>query len=201
MMVLPGSPYPLELSLDAPERIARWRPLVHWLLVIPHLVVLYLLTIVQRIVLIISFFAILFTGAMPPSLFDFNAMVLRYHWRVASYSMFMRSSYPEFDFNMVAAESVELDADPAMLAVQPSERLSRGLIFVKWLLAIPHYIVLFFLFIAVFVLMIVGFFAVLITGSWPVGMRDFIIGVTRWSAHVNMYILLMTDKYPPFSLS
>jgi hypothetical protein len=64
----PGSPapfYPLQLDLEAPDKIARWRPLVHWLLVIPHVVVLYVLVIVQRVVFVISFFAILFTGAMP----------------------------------------------------------------------------------------------------------------------------------------
>ena len=197
----PGSPapfYPLQLDLEAPDKIARWRPLVHWLLVIPHVVVLYVLLIVQRVVFVISFFAILFTGAMPEGLFGFNAMVLRYQWRVSSYSLFMRESYPEFAF---ATESADPATEPARLSVQPAPKLSRGLIFVKWLLAIPHYFVLFFLFIAVYVVTIIAFFAVIITGAWPEGMRTFVVGVMRWSARVNMYILLMTDQYPPFSLS
>jgi hypothetical protein len=197
----PGSPaplYPLQLDLEAPDKIARWRPLVHWLLVIPHVVVLYVLLIVQRVVFVISFFAILFTGAMPEGLFGFNAMVLRYQWRVSSYSLFMRESYPEFAF---ATESADPATEPARLSVQPAPKLSRGLIFVKWLLAIPHYFVLFFLFIAVYVVTIIAFFAVIITGAWPEGMRTFVVGVMRWSARVNMYVLLMTDQYPPFSLS
>jgi hypothetical protein len=195
---LPSPSYPLQLELDAPEKIARWRPLVHWLLVIPHLVVLYVLAIVQRVVFIISFFAILFTGAMPEGLFGFNAMVLRYQWRVSSYALFMRESYPEFAFPM---EPTDPGTEPARVSVQPSPKLSRGLIFVKWLLAIPHYIVLFFLFIAVYVVAIIAFFAVIITGAWPEGMRTFVVGVMRWSSRVNMYVLLMTDQYPPFSLT
>ena len=196
----PGSPspsYPLQLDLEAPDKIARWRPLVHWLLIIPHVVVLYVLAIVQRVVLIISFFAFLFTGAMPEGLFGFNAMVLRYQWRVLSYAMFMRESYPEFAFPM---EPTDPNTEPARVSVQPAPKLNRGLIFVKWLLAIPHYIVLLFLFIAVYVVVIIAFFAVIITGAWPEGMRTFVIGVTRWSARVSMYVLLMTDQYPPFSL-
>jgi Domain of unknown function (DUF4389) len=167
-------------------------------LVIPHVVVLYVLTLVQRVVFIISFFAILFTGAMPEGLFGFNVMVLRYQWRVSSYALFMRESYPEFAFPM---EPADPGTEAARVSAQAAPTLSRGLIFVKWLLAIPHYIVLFFLFIAVYVVVIVAFFVVIITGAWPEGMRTFVVGVMRWSTRVNMYILLMTDQYPPFSLS
>jgi hypothetical protein len=194
----PAPSYPLQLDLEAPDKIARWRPLVHWLLAIPHFVVLYVLAIVQRVVFIISFFAILFTGAMPDGLFGFNAMVLRYQWRVSSYALFMREGYPEFAFPM---EPTDPGTEPARVSVQPAPKLSRGLIFVKWLLAIPHYIVLIFLYIAVYVVVIIAFFAVIITGAWPEGMRTFVVGVQRWSSRVNMYILLMTDQYPPFSLS
>ena len=87
-----GAGFPLQLELDSPANIARWRPVVQWFLAIPHFVVLYVLAIVQRVVFIISFFAILFTGKMPEGLFGFNAMVLRYQWRVASYAMFMREA-------------------------------------------------------------------------------------------------------------
>ncbi|MGP0032785.1 MAG: DUF4389 domain-containing protein [Acidimicrobiales bacterium] len=195
---LPAPAYPLQLDLVAPDQITRWRPLVQWLLAIPHFVVLYVLVIVQRVVLIISFFAILFTGKMPEGLFGFNAMVLRYQWRVASYAAFMREPYPEFAFPM---EPEDPATEAARVSLQPSPRLSRGLIFVKWLLAVPHYIVLFFLFIAAYIAIIIAFFAVIITGTWPAGMRDFVVGVMRWAARVNMYILLMTDRYPPFTLA
>ncbi len=192
-----GAGFPLQLELDAPVAIARWRPIVQWFLAIPHFVVLYVLAIVQRVVFIISFFAILFTGKMPEGLFGFNAMVLRYQWRVGSYAMFMREDYPEFAF---PTEGADPATEPARLSVEPAAKLSRGLIFVKWLLAIPHYIVLLFLYVAVYVVVIIAFFAVIFTGSWPAGMRNFVIGVMRWSSRVSAYILLMTDQYPPFSL-
>jgi Domain of unknown function (DUF4389) len=189
--------FPLQLDLDAPDKIARWRPLVHWLLIIPQLVVLYVLAIVQRVVFIISFFAILFTGQMPEGLFGFNTMVLRYQWRVVSYALFMRESYPEFAF---PAEAADPGTEPATLSAEPAPKLSRGLIFIKWLLALPHYIVLLFLYIGVYVVAIIAFFAVLITGAWPAGMRNYVVGVNRWATRVSAYILLMTDQYPPFSL-
>jgi len=192
-----GAGFPLQLELDAPVAIARWRPIVQWFLAIPHFVVLYVLAIVQRVVFIISFFAILFTGKMPDGLFGFNAMVLRYQWRVGSYAMFMREDYPEFAF---PTEGPDPATEPARLSVEPAAKLSRGLIFIKWLLAIPHYIVLFVLYIAVYVVVIIAFFVVIFTGDWPSGMRDFVVGVMRWSSRVSAYILLMTDQYPPFSL-
>jgi hypothetical protein len=189
--------FPLQLNLDAPDTIARWRPLVHWLLAIPQLVVVYALGIVQSVIWILAFFAILFTGRMPDSFFGFMAMTHRYQWRVGTYTLFMREPYPAFVFPMVGPDP---GGDPAHYSVEASPRLSRGLIFVKWLLAIPHYIVLLFLFIAVYVVVIVAFFAVLITGKWPESLRTFVIGVMRWANRVSIYTFLMTDSYPPFSL-
>jgi hypothetical protein len=194
---VPMTGYPMQLDIDAPDQVARWRPLVHWLLAIPQVIVLYALGIVQSIVWVIAFFAILFTGAMPESLFGFMAMTHRYQWRVASYIWFMREGYPPFEFMTVDQDPGD---DPARFSVERAPKLSRGLIFVKWLLAIPHYIVLFFLFIAVYVVVIIGFFAVIITGKWPDSLRAFVIGVMRWAYRVSIYTYLMTDEYPPFSL-
>src|SRR5271156_4060174 len=115
-----GAGFPLQLELDAPATIARWRPIVQWFLAIPHFVVLYVLALVQRVVLIISFFAILFTGKMPEGLFAFNAMVLRYQWRVASYALFMREDYREF---ASPTEGADPGTEPARLSVQPADML------------------------------------------------------------------------------
>jgi hypothetical protein len=194
---VPAVGFPLQLNLDAPDTIARWRPLVHWLLVIPQAIVLYALLIVQSIIRFLSFFAILFTGNMPESFFGFMAMTHRYQWRVSTYSLFMRESYPPFEFLTVGQDPND---DPAKLSIQQAGHLSRGLIFVKWLLAIPHYVVLFVLFIAVYVVAIIAFFAVLITGRWPESLRTFVIGVMRWAFRVSIYVSFMTDEYPPFSL-
>lgn len=192
-----ASAYPVQLDLEAPLEVARWRPLVHWLLAIPHIVVLYVLGIVLAVLVFVSWFAILFTGNVPRGIFDFMAMIYRYQWRANSYMLFLREPYPPFDFT---ASSDDPGTDPARLSIAYPERLSRLLIFVKWLAVIPHLIVLLFIGIAAFLVVVVGFFAVLFTGRWPEGMRNFLIGATRWGVRVSAYAYLMTDVYPPFSL-
>ena len=90
---------------------------------------------------------------------------------------------------------------PVRFDVEYPERLSRWKIFVKWILAIPHFIVLAVLQFIGFILVIIAFFAILFTGRYPRGMFDFVVGVTRWHWRVYGYaILLFTDRYPPFSL-
>jgi hypothetical protein len=189
--------YPVQIDLDAPLEVARWRPLVHWLLGIPHFVVLYLLQIVLSLLTLVSWFAILFTGNIPQGLFDFMAMIFRYQWRATSYMFFMRESYPPFEFT---ASHLDPGTDPARLSIEHPERLSRLLIFVKWILIIPHWIALIFVWTAAFFVGIAAFFVVLVTGRWPEGMRNFLVGVFRWSTRAGMYAYLMTDVYPPFSL-
>lgn len=191
------SAYPVQLELEAPLEVARWRPLVQWLLAIPHLIVVQILGYVQFVLAVIAWFAILFTGNIPKGLFDFMAMILRYQWRTNSYVYFMREPYPPFSFD---AQNLDPGDDPARFSVEYPERLSRGLIFIKWLLVIPHLIALIFLFIGVFFVGIASFFAVIVLGRWPEGMRNFLVGVTRWGTRVGAYFLLMTDAYPPFSL-
>ena len=126
-------------------------------------------------------------------------MILRYQWRATSYLAFMREPYPPFDFTATAT-AADPGPDPARFSVAYPERLSRLLIFVKWLLIIPHVFALFFVGIAAFFVAIASFFAVLFTGRWPEGMRTFLIGTFRWSTRVTAYAYLMTDVYPPFSL-
>jgi hypothetical protein len=188
---------PVQLSLDAPLTVARWRPLVHWLLAIPQVVVLYVVLLVAEIMWIVAFFSILFTRRIPESVSSFIVMAHRYQWRVTSYLMWMREPYPPFTFDMVSQDPGD---DPARLSIQPAPELNRWLPLVKWLLVIPQYFVLFFLGIALYVVWAISFFAVLITGKWPEGMREFAIGVVRWSMRVNVYAYLLTDVYPPFSL-
>ena len=124
-------------------------------------------------------------------------MILRYQGRTYSYISWMREPYPPFDFTPSIPDPGN---DPARLSIEYPERLSRLLIFVKWLLVIPHFIALLFVFIGAAFVWIPGFFAVLFTGRWPEGMRRFLIGALRWSMRVTTYAYLMTDVYPPFSL-
>jgi hypothetical protein len=191
------SAYPVQMDLEAPLEVARWRPWVQWFLAIPHIAVLYVLGAVLSVLGLVSWFAILFTGNIPRGIFDFMALIFRYQWRTYSYMGFMREPYPPFEFT---ASSVDPGTDPARLSIVYPEKLSRGLIFVKWLLVIPHVIALLFVGIGAFFVAIAAFFTVLVTGRWPEGMRNFLIGTSRWSMRVSAYFYNMTDVYPPFSL-
>ncbi len=187
----------LHLDLTAPLEVANWRPLVHWLLVIPFAIVAGFLGFGLYIVSIIAFFTVVFTKRVPSGLFGFMAMALRFTWRSSSYQLFMREPYPSWEFTSTAADPAD---DPAVLSIPEPGDMSRLLPFVKWLLAIPHFFVLVFLGIGVYFVVIFAFFAVLFTGRWPEGARTFVVGVQRWAMRVMAYVLFMTDDYPPFSL-
>jgi hypothetical protein len=187
----------VQLELQNPLKVPRLLALFSWLLAIPHIIVLYVLQLILGVLQLVAFFTILFTAKIPKGLFDFMAMVLRYSWRVSSYILFMRGKYPPFEF---VPSELDPGTDPAMMSIEYPPKLSRLLIFVKWLLLIPHLIVLLLLSIGVLVVWLIAIFAVLITGKWPQSLRNFVVGVLRWSTRVNAYWFLMTDKYPPFRL-
>jgi len=136
---------------------------------------------------------ILFRQKYPRWWFDWNLELQRFTNRVLVYILLMDDRYPSTD----QEQGLRLDyAYPDV----PRE-LNRFLPLVKWLLAIPHYIVLAFLWIAVFFVVIVAWFAILFTGRYPRGIFDFVEGVVRWGQRVVAYAFtLVTDRYPPFSL-
>jgi len=189
---------PVVIELNAPLEIANWRPLVQWLLAIPQLLIASVLRSVGQVLVLISFFTILFTKQIPDGIYRFQAMALRYNWRATSYFLYLREPYPPFTFDMDLADPGD---DPAVLTLAEQGELNRWLPLVKWLLAIPHFVVLFFLLIAQFVVMFIAFFAILFTGKWPAGLRDFVMGVNRWGFRLFSYIYLLHDQYPPFSLT
>ena len=186
--------YPARYDVEYPERLSRWKIFVKWLLAIPHFIIVYLLQIVAGLMTIVAFFAILFTKKWPRGMFDFMVQIQRWTENVLVYALTLqRDEYPPF--------SGDEGEYPVRLEVDYDENLSRWLIFVKWLLVIPHLIVLLFLFIAAYVVVFIAFFAILFTGKYPRGMFDFVVGVFRWTVRVNAYgQWLMTDRYPPFSL-
>jgi hypothetical protein len=135
---------------------------------------------------------ILFRRKYPRWWFDWNLELLRFSNRVAVYLALMDDRYPSSD----ERQSVHLD-----FPYPDAERLNRWLPLVKWFLAIPHYIVLFFLDIGVLVSVVVVWFAILFTGRYPRGLFDFVEGAYRWHNRVIGYaLILVTDQYPPFSL-
>ena len=211
------TPYPVRVDASAdPGALSRWLWLVKWLLLVPHLVVLVLLWLAFYVVGIVAFFAILITGRYPRGLFDFAVGVLRWSWRVHyyGYGALATDRYPPFTLAEVANY-------PAHLDVSYPDRLSRGLVLVKWwLLAIPQYMI-----VAIFVggglwagaqgahgnngwaagglvglLVLIAAIVVLFTGRYPRPLYDFILGMDRWALRVTAYAALMTDRYPPFRL-
>jgi hypothetical protein len=136
---------------------------------------------------------ILFRQKYPRWWFDFNRELLRFSNRVGIYVALMDDRYPSTD----AEQSVHLE-----FAYPDAEReLNRWLPLVKWLLAIPHYVVLFFLYIGAIVVVILAWFAILFTGRYPRSMFDYVEGVIRWHNRVIAYAyILVTDAYPPFRL-
>lgn len=193
-----ATPYPTQLDFRGTLRIARWRPLVQWFLAIPQLFIAGALSSLRGVLTLISFFTVLITGRIPRPLFDAIAMTFRYEWRAASYALFLREAYPPFDFQPTAADD-GVDRHTLVTFTYPG-LMSRWQPLVKWLLALPHYFVLFGLAIAATVVVLLGFFAVLITGEYPQTLRDFLVGVYRYNVRVQAYIGLLTDAYPPFSL-
>jgi hypothetical protein len=194
-----GAPYPASFTLDPPERIANWRPLVHWLLAIPHMVILYVIGLVAQVVGLVSWLLILFTGKLPEGMAGVQMLYLRYTARVYAYAGFLVEEYPPFTFATTAEDPG--DAGPLRVEFQPAlEGRNRLTTFFRLLLAIPHLVVLAIVFLGVAICWVIAFFAVLVTGRWPAGLRDFVIGALRWNLRANAYVFLLTDEYPPFSL-
>jgi hypothetical protein len=187
----------VRYDFEAPERVANWRPLVQWFLAIPHFIVLYALGIAQNVIWLISFFAVLFTEQIPEGLFNFQVMIQRYQHRTMTYALFMREPYPPFDFTVTRDDP---GGDPVSVSIDRPEKVNRWLPLVKWLLAVPHYIVLAVYVIGAFFAFIGAFFVVLFTGKFPLGIRDFVVKVGRYGLHVQAYILFLRDEYPSFSL-
>lgn len=207
--------YPVRVEGHLQPGLSRWLWLVKWLLALPHYVVLAFLWLAFWLVSVIAFFAILFTGRYPRSLFDFNVGVLRWTWRVwfYSYGALGTDRYPPFSLG-------EAPDYPATLEVPYPVALSRGLVLVKWwLLAIPHYIL-----VAIFVgggawiawddgpwrfaaggglvgvLVVIAAVVLLFTARYPQSIFDFVLGLDRWVLRVAAYVGLMRDEYPPFRL-
>ncbi len=204
------APYPVQFSVDYPERtLNRLTSFFRIFTVIPIAIVLAAVSGETgqgqgdtRVIIAgaggLLFFGpllmLLFRRKYPRWWFDWNLELLRFSNRVGIYLALMDDKYPSTDEH----QSVHLDYPYP----DASTELNRWLPLVKWFLAIPHYIVLFFLDIGAVVVLIIAWFAVLFTGRYPRGMFGYVEGVIRWHNRVAAYaFLLVTDRYPPFSLS
>ena len=202
-LTAPSQPYAARLEVDYPDRLNRLTTLLRIVWVIPILVVfslvnatgdggraagtlfggLWLATVLMLAVRVLY----------PRWWFDFARELTRFGARVGAYLALLTDRYP----STVEEQSVHLEID------YPDARreLNRWLPLVKWILAIPHYVVLVFLLIGAIAAVVIAWFAILITGRYPQALFDYVVGVGRWSLRVSAYaFLLVTDRYPPFSL-
>jgi hypothetical protein len=204
--------YPISFSVDYPERqLNRVSTFFRIFAVIPIAIVAALLPGAElatgqtgssgfsagiagaSLVVLPTVLMLLFRKKYPRWWFDWNLELLRFANRLGVYVLLMDDEYPSTD----EQQAVHLD-----FAYPDAERLERGLPLVKWLLAIPHYIVLFFLYIGVFFAVIGAWLAILFTGRYPRGIFKFVEGTIRWHNRVVAYaFVLVTDDYPPFRLS
>jgi Domain of unknown function (DUF4389) len=203
------SSYPVQFDVDFPtRRLDRLTTGFRILLAIPILILLGLLTrdSVQGdhhttfefasgagLLFVPLVLMLVFRQKYPRWWFDWNINLLRFSNRVTAYLALLDDRYPSTD----EEQAVHLD-----FAYPDARQLNRWLPLVKWLLAIPHYVVLVFLALASLIAVVVAWFAILFTGSYPRALFNFVVGVLRWSNRVTSYaFLLVTDQYPPFRLS
>lgn len=210
--------YPARLEVDYPAELDRVSTFLRVIFAIPILIILSLLTATAtETVTVITetgeiitqatetgagisggLFAatalmIVFRQKYPRWWFDFAREFTRFSARVSAYLGLVTDRYP----STTAEQSVHLELDYP----EVKDDLNRWLPLVKWFLAIPHYILLAFLAVGALVAVLIAWFAILITGKYPRGLFDYVVGVARWALRVQAYaLLLITDRYPPFSL-
>jgi len=206
------APYPASLHIDYPEHPDRLTTLFRIFTVIPIAIILGLVSgggtnsgaqttegvrysyAAGGIIFAATLLMILFRQKYPRWWFDWNYNLTKFSYRVGAYFLLLMHQYPSTDED----QAVHLDLVYPNVPVE----LNRWLPLVKWFLAIPHYIVLFFLGIAAAIVTVIAWFAILIAGTYPRELFDFVVGVGRWALRVQAYaILLITDRYPPFSLN
>ncbi len=202
------SSYPVQFEVDFPSRpLDRLSTAFRFIVAIPIVILLTMLSgeafrdgnnetntlvIGGAAVFLPLVLMIVFRQKYPRWWFDWNLNLLRFSSRVTAYLALLDDRYPSTDED----QAVHLD-----FPYPDARQLNRWLPLVKWFLAIPHYLVLFFLGLAAVIAVIAAWFAILFTATYPRGLFDFVVGVLRWSNRVNGYAFaLVTDQYPPFSL-
>lgn len=213
-MTTPQEPYAARLDIDYPETLDRVTTFFRLIWIVPIVIILSLLTAtgnetvvtetgeeirrtgggISAGLALATMLMIVFRMRYPRWWFDFARELTRFSSRVGAYLFLLTDRYP----STVDEQAVHLEID-----YPDVERdLNRWLPLVKWLMAIPHYIVLAILVAIAVIVWVIAWFAILFTGRYPRGLFDFVVGVGRWGLRVNAYaFLLVTDRYPPFSLT
>ena len=187
--------YPVSLEVDPPQPQNRLSVLLRIIFAIPAMLFGIVIGIGLQIVALIAWVVILVTGKYPAGMMNFTEGGLRFSSRLSGYLYLLTDKSPSFS----------LDADPAYpvrLSVQGQiEGRNRLTVFFRLLMAIPHYLILGVLNYVIGVVVFVAWLMALFTGSVAPGLHTFIAGYLRWTMRAQGYVLLVTDEYPPFSLS
>jgi hypothetical protein len=212
-MTTESNAYAARLEVDYPESLDRLTTFFRLIWAIPILVILVLLsaagqdTVVDEAgevirtsgssittgLAVATMLMIVFREKYPRWWFDFSLQLARFGARVGAYLALLTDRYPSTD----EEQAVQLELDYPDVKTD----LNRWLPLVKWLLALPHYVALVFLFVVAVLAVLAAWFAILFTGRYPRGLFDFVVGVGRWALRVEAYaFFLLTDEYPPFSL-
>lgn len=214
MTAHPQDSYPARLEIDYPEELDRFTTFFRIIWIVPILIIYGLLTAggadsvsketgahvsgasggIVAGLFVATVLMLVFRQRYPRWWFDFARELARFGARIGAYLALLTDQYPSTEDEQ--AVHLEIDYPDA------AGDLNRWLPLVKWLLAIPHYVVLAFLLIGAVIGVVVAWFAILITGRYPRGLFDYVVGVGRWGLRVQAYaFLLVTDEYPPFTLS
>lgn len=186
------------LVVDSPYQIARWRPLVNWVLYVPHAIIIYGLQILARVVFFVYWLMFLFTGTLHPGMYNIMVMYERYNARAGGFLVGWSEIYPPFDF---ANSPDDNGAYPAIRLTLPTvpESVPRSAA-LNVFKAIPQYIVLMVYLVGAAVVAVIAWFAVLFTGSWPQGMRAYLVRVDNYMFRLFTYVTMVDNTYPPFGL-
>ena len=185
--------YPVTLKIEYPEKSNKLTAFIRVVLIIPIIIIFSLISSYAEALSLAVALMILFREKYPKWWFDWNLALTKFWLRIAAYGLLMRDEYPSTDDD----QSIQVDIPYPDV----KKDLNRWMPLFKWILVIPHLIVLLLIFIAVVVCSVFAWFAILFTGQYPKRIFDFVEGFLRWSLRVNAYVfLLTTDEYPPFRL-
>jgi len=186
------------LTVDSPYEVARWRPLVNWVLYIPHAFILSALQVLARTVFVVYWVMFIVTGKQHSGLYGVMVMYERYNIRATGFLLGFSELYPPFDFSVDTADNNGYPAVRLNLPTVPdSVSRSAALNLFK---AIPHFIVLMLFFVGAAVVGVIGWFAVLVTGAWPHDMRALLVRVSNYQYRIWAYVTMVENDYPAFGL-
>ncbi len=218
--------YPATVQIDTPAQVDRWRPILHWILAIPHYIVLSVLYAISVVLTIVGWLAVVLTGRLPAGIAGFQAMYLRYTARLEAYVMFLTTEYPKFNFSTSAQDpggsQTTVGFSPALKDRNRLTSLFRFIMifatlvglsqeldvsgwvwffaFIIGIVAIPAYVFLIIVATIAAICAFLGFFAVLFMGRWPAGLRNFVEGAIRVTVRFGAFTAFLTDEYPPFTI-